>query len=146
MLFWLFIIILVVGVACIIIGNEMYNHTKYDTEWLFGVGLTITILFSLVVCISVIAMACSHVGVDAQVAENHERYKSLTYQLKNDLYNNDNDVGKKELYDQIREWNEDLAYHQNIQDDFWLGIFHPDIYDQFEFIDYGGEEQANERE
>lgn len=61
-------------------------------------------------------------------------YESLTYQYENDFYNNDNDVGKYELVFQIEYWNTDLAYRKTIQRDFWLGIYYPNIYDQFEFI------------
>lgn len=136
MLFWIFVIGLVMGVACIICGDWMYDNTRFDTEWLKCIGWVIAVLMAFAILASGIAMAVYHIYADALVAENHERYKSLTYQLENDLYDNDNDIGKKALYDEIREWNEDLAYFQAIQDDFWLGIFHPNVFDQFEFIAY----------
>lgn len=36
--------------------------------------------------------------------------------------------------DEIREWNEDLAYRKAIQRNFWVGIYYPNIYDNLEFI------------
>lgn len=79
-------------------------------------------------------MLLSSIGVDASVAKWETQYESLTYQLENNLYDNDNDIGKKELMDEIREWNGDLAYHKKIQRNFWVGIYYPNVYDNLEFI------------
>lgn len=136
MLFWLFVIALVIGVVCAVLGRWMYDHTKYDTEWLKTIGWIIIGISAVMILISGIIMLDFHGDADAKIAVNHKRYESLVYQLENNLYDNDNDLGKKELYNEIREWNEDIAYYQNIQDNFWVGIFYPDIYDQFEFIEY----------
>lgn len=137
MLFLIFVLVTLVGVCCTILGCWMYDNTKYDTTWLKCIGCVIAVVAVIVVIGCLTAIIVRHTAVDAYVAENQERYKSLTYQLENDLYDNDNDIGKKDLYDEIREWNEDLAYFQSVQDDFWIGIFYPNVYDQFEFIDYG---------
>lgn len=136
MLFWLFVIALVIGVICIIVGWWLFENTRYDTEWLKFTGWIITVIAAIGIVISGIIMLDSYGNVDAKIAQNNKKYESLTYQLENNLYDNDNDLGKKELYNEIREWNEDLAYYQNMQDNFWFGIFYPDMFDQFEFIDY----------
>lgn len=136
MLFWLFVIILVIGIACIIVGHLMYEYSQYDTDWLRLLGIIITVVMSIVVIICGIVLMVEYSTADANVELNKQRYESLTYQLENNLYENDNDLGKKQLYDEIREWNEDLAYYKEIQDDFWIGIFYPNVFDQFEFIEY----------
>lgn len=130
MLFWSFVILLVIGIVCVII----YNHTMVD-DWCLGLGAALTIISSIVVAIMSGVIICHHTTVDGLIASDQERYKSLIYQYENSLYDNDNDIGKKELMDEIREWNEDLAYHQTVQKNFWVGIFIPDVYDQFEFIE-----------
>lgn len=137
MLFWSFVIAFVVGAACIVLGAWMYDNTEYDTDWLKGIGWFVVIIATIAIVISGIVMICSYVDADAKIAENNKRYESLVYQLENNLYDNDNDLGKKELYNEIREWNEDLAYYQNIQDNFWIGIFYPNVFNQFEFIELG---------
>ena len=50
------------------------------------------------------------------------------------MYDNDNDIGKKELMDQVTEYNVDVQKHKALQRNFWVGIFYPDIWDQFETI------------
>lgn len=131
MLFWLFVIILVISAVG---GYILYE--KYDLDGALIFCYFIAICMAIFIIISGFIMIISHGAVDAKVAANVERYESLTYQLENDLYDNDNDLGKKELYDEIREWNEDVVYYQNIQDNFWFGIYYPNIFDQFKTIEY----------
>ena len=77
----------------------------------------------------------SNVGVDGYIASNMVRYDSLVYQYENNIYDNDNDLGKRELIADIQDWNEDLAAYRVNQKDFWIGVYIPNIYDQFEFIE-----------
>lgn len=51
------------------------------------------------------------------------------------MYRLDNDLGKRELMVDIQKWNTDLTRHKALETDFWVGIFYPNIYDQFEFIE-----------
>ena len=136
MWFWLFVIILSVCIGCVILGCWMYDNTKYDTSWLYGTGWGIVIIAGIVAVIMAFVIIDSHTNIEARTAKNQQRYNSLVYQLENNLYDNDNDLGKKELYEDIEGWNKDLAYYQKAQDDLWMGIFYPNIYDQFEFIKY----------
>lgn len=136
MLFWLLVIILVVSILAITLGTWMYNNTKYDTDWLRGVGLLVMTITIICIVFSGLIIIGSYAGIDAKIAQDKEIYKSLTYQLENDLYDNDNDLGKKELYKEIEEWNKNVVYGQNIQDNFWFGIYWPNVYDQFETIEY----------
>lgn len=84
--------------------------------------------------ISAIILAFNYIGASASIASWEAQYESLTYQLDNCLYDNDNDIGKKELMNQIQDWNTDLAYRKTIQRNFWVGIYYPNVYDEFEFI------------
>lgn len=122
MLFWILLVI-----AIIFIGWSMWD------EWNTGVSL-LAVFFGLAATISVFVFACCNIGVDGYVSQMNTRYEMLTYQYENDIYENDNDLGKRELMNDIQEWNEDLANYKTIQDDFWIGIYIPDVYDQFEPI------------
>lgn len=131
MLFWLFVIVLVVSIIGAVILNK-----SYDTEHLGFACYIIVVLAAIAILVSLVIMIDSHGNVNAKIAQNQEIYKSLTYQLENNLYDNDNDLGKKELYNEIQEWNKDVVYYQNVQDNFWFGIYYPNVFDQFETIDY----------
>ena len=131
MLFWLFVIVMVVGVLLVILDA----HFLYKNNLTFDIGMTMALVGFVAVMTSSLIILLSHIGLDAKVERSNARYESLVYQYENDIYDNDNDIGKKELMDDIQSWNEDVSYRKKIQDDFWLGIYYPNIYDQFEKIE-----------
>ena len=132
MLFWIFVMLVVIGIICFII----YENTVFDDEWVFNIGVAFEVTGWVAVLVSIIIFTVNYTGLDGYIEENKARYESLTYQYESELYDNDNDIGKKELMSEIQDWNEDLARHKANQGDFWIGIYIPDVYDQFEFIEY----------
>lgn len=128
MIFWLVVLSFVVS-----LGLAIYVEKRCcNYSWLF---LAIALISFIVAIVMLIDIISKNTNVDAYVAENQMRYEMLVYQYENDIYDNDNDLGKRDLMEDIQEWNEDLAYYREAQDDFWVGIFHPNVYDQFEFIE-----------
>ena len=126
MLFWIFVILLVIGIVVNILDT-------WDD--LVFVRATAIIIGTIGVVISVIILICSYANVDGKIAANQARYDMLVYQYENDIYDNDIDLGKRALLKDIQDWNEDLARYQGAQDDFWIGIYYPNVFDQFEFIE-----------
>jgi len=125
MLFWIFLILLIIGVVMLFAISDDYIPMSAS---IFAVGL-----FGVIV--SVVFLCVAYIGLDGDVKSNQVRYDSLMYQYENCLYDNDNDVGKKELMSEIQSWNEDLAWYKVNQRDFWIGIYIPNVYDQFDFIE-----------
>ena len=125
MLFLIFLTLLLVGVAMLFIASDDYILMSAG---IFAIGF-------LSVIASVVVFCVNYIGIDGNVERNQVRYDSLMYQYENCLYDNDNDVGKKELMSEIQSWNEDLAWHKTMQRDPWIGIYIPDVYDQFDFIE-----------
>ena len=132
MLFWITIIAVILGV---ILAEILFEH---DFEFLFYFSSAVAILAAIALLIEIIVLCVNYIGVDGYIQRMNVRHDMLVYQYENDIYDNDNDLGKRELIEDIQSWNEDLAARKEIQDDTWIGIFIPDIYDQFEFIELGG--------
>ena len=122
MLFVIFLVILAVGIV-------WYLFDDWSTGAMFCIATGAIVLVCMLAILGV-----QYIGVNGYVAQMHERYDMLTYQYDNGFYENDNDVGKYELVSKIQDWNEDLRRRQTIQRDLWIGIFIPNIYDQFEYI------------
>ena len=128
MIFWLFVILIAIGGVVLYFSNKYYLDLEIVFVPCFLVGF-------IGLIISATFLIAGHSNVSGQVRSQQERYDSLVYQLENDIYDNDNDLGKKELYKEIQNWNEDLAWYQEAQDSFWLGIYIPNVFDKFEFIE-----------
>lgn len=122
MLFWTFVIIIIAGFVLF----------TFDLE---NLGITISVIGIFGIIASVVVLAINYIGIDGYIARMNTRYETLVYQYENDIYDNDNDLGKRELMVDIQNWNEDLSSRRERQRDFWIGIYVPNIYDQFEFIE-----------
>ena len=129
MIFWITLIAFVVSLVLAIIFADSLAF-----EWIGMFSAVLTFVAGAAAAIMLIVIIVNNVGVEANIEVNKQRYDSLVYQAENNLYENDNDLGKKDLVNQIQEWNENLAKGKVLQDDFWVGIFYADIYDQFDFI------------
>ena len=129
MIFWITLIATVVFTVLAIVFFD-----SFDFEWVSMLSTIIAVIVGIAFVIMLIFVIVNNVGVEAKIEANKQRYDSLVYQAENNLYENDNDLGKKELVNQIQEWNEDLARGKDLQDDFWVGIFYADSYDEFNFI------------
>ena len=129
MIFWITLIAVVVFAVLAIVFFD-----SLDFEWVSMLSTIIFVIAGIAFVVMLIVVIANNVGVEASIEANKQRYESLIYQAENNLYENDNDLGKKELVNQIQEWNEDLARGKALQNDFWVGIFYADIYDEFNFI------------
>lgn len=122
-------------IAFLLIGIVLYVFVSNRFESAEIIGMLTICIACLVLVFEIVFMLTGNLGISGKIASFEQRYESLVFQLENNLYDNDNDFGKKELYNQIQRWNEDLARGKAMQDDIWLGVFWPDIYDDFEFIE-----------
>ena len=131
MLFWMTIIVMILG---LLLFEILFEH---DFEISCVISGVISGLAAIALAIEIVVLAVNYIGVDGHIQRMNTRHGMLVYQYENDIYDNDNDLGKRELIEDIQSWNENLAARKEIQDDTWIGIFVPDIYDQFDFIELG---------
>ena len=129
MVFWLVVAALVISIIVIMFKDKIND----DYYIIVDVSEVISVILGVVILFMTVAICIGNFGADAKAAKYKERYDSLVYQYENEIYCDDNVV--YDLLTDIREYNEDLVYHQEIQDDFWIGIFYPNIFDQFELIE-----------
>lgn len=140
MILWISIAITIISAIVSII-----SFNKFSNFWDFCdvIGTISSVLFLLFFIISavlgVIAISAS-VGSESYLASMQEKRNALVYQLENDLYDNDNDLGKKELYSEIAEYNCDVAKGKIMQDNIWVYNLYADVYDDLELIEFGERE------
>lgn len=146
MLFWLCLIILIIGIGLIVIGEKDWYDTRNDNKLrrflyrndnIIKNSGRITIAVSgIIMVIMIIIFACNYIGVKAQVEKNKEQYNAITYKVESGACRDEFGLLNKEVIDEIQDWNESITYYKNLQEDFWAGIFIPNVYEQFETIDY----------
>lgn len=133
MLLYISVAVLALGLALTVAYHNCPSYKWYELPLL--ISSIVSVLIGLIaVIISLVVILSSYIGIDGYVEENHQHYEMLVWQYENGVYENDNDLGKRELIKDIQDWNEDLAWYKTNEKDFWIGIFIPNIYDQFEFI------------
>lgn len=134
MLFWLFVIILVVGIGFIVAGYK-FSPYAYDGHFIIA-GTCIVIVSSIVLIVMMFIIGSNHINIDATIEKNKETQKAIEYKVTSGACRDEFGLLSKEVIDEVQKWNEDIRYCQRAQDDFWVGIFYLNIYDQFEIIDY----------
>lgn len=141
MWFWLFVIIMVIGICLVVVGNISWNYWKngflyYHDGDISFVGWITSIISGLVALIMLICIICSHTNLEATLEQNREIYDALVYKMESTDCRDEFGFLSKEVIDEVQEWNKDVRYYQSAQNDFWVGIFYPNVYDEFKTIDY----------
>nr|DAD59683.1 MAG TPA: hypothetical protein [Bacteriophage sp.] len=146
MLFWLCLIVLIVGIGLVTVGkmewfdtrnkNKLRKFLCQNDNTIESSGWITVVISGTIMVIMIVVFACTYIGVNAQVEKSKERYNAITYKVESGACRDEFGLLNKEVIDEIQDWNEDVTYYKNFQKDFWVGIFIPNAYDQFETIDY----------
>lgn len=131
MIFWIFVILLVIGV--ILLFADYYFGID---SFALGASASITSLVSgIIAVIMLIIIISSNLGAQGTKLSNQQTYDSLIYKSQTESIRDEFGIVNKEYIDEVQAWNEDIVKYKNWQRDFWIGIFVPNIYDEFETID-----------
>ena len=137
MILWISITITIISVIVLIISFNKFSNL-WDVIGFISIALAV-LFFIISVVLGAIAISAS-VGSESYLASMQEKRNALVYQLENDLYDNDNDLGKKELYSEIIEYNCDVAKGKIMQDNIWVYNLYSDVYDNLELIEFDEKE------
>ena len=130
MLFWICVILMVIGIIFWVLGWDKFYETCMAI-----IGAVISLLGGFTVLVMLIVIIGSNVTADGYLAANNELYKSLRYKANTESVRDEFGIVNKEYIDEIQNWNISISKNKKYQRDFWIGIFYPNIYDGFETID-----------
>ena len=117
--------------------EEEHNirNKKANKEILGNTGIGFLIGALVIVIIMLMVIGINALSAPATRAQLEAEYEVLSWEVENDIYAADDDVvGRKELYNHVRDWNKTLASKQAGEKNFWYGIFVPDIYGDLKTI------------
>lgn len=127
MLFWItlitFTVLLILSICC---------DCFFDS---LG-GFLGTVLSGLVLFVMLLCMIFAYTPVESQIEQIREKKEALMFRLEHEEIRDEFGFINNELISSIRIWNEEVRKGKKLQHNFWIGVFVPNIYDEFECIDY----------
>lgn len=141
MIFWLSVIIFAVGVV-ILIANRIGESLSYEYEYsnvsgfILSFGVVISFISVVWFLVAGLILLLTKTNVTATRQANAEKYKALTYKLESEACRDQFGLLNKEIIDEVQDWNTDITYYKSMEDNFWMGIYYPDVYGDLGTIDY----------
>ena len=141
MIFWLSIIIFAVGVA-ILIANRIGESLSYEYEYsnvsgfILSFGVVISFIGVVWFLVAGLILFLTKTNVTATRQANAEKYKALTYKLESEACRDQFGLLNKEIIDEVQRWNVKVTYYKAMEENFWIGIYYPDVYGDLGTIDY----------
>lgn len=150
MIFWIFVILTVLGIAVCVAtsrisdkhdyheekNTKFVNFVYYNDEPIYLTFGTTAVISGIIIFCMLIFIIVAQVQADGIRASNEQTHNALVYKAQTEAIRDEFGVVNKEYIDEVQAWNEYLAKYQSYSHNFWIGIFYPKrAYDGFEFID-----------
>lgn len=141
MIFWLSVIIFAVGVSMLIanrIGESLSYKYEYSnvSAFILSFGVVISLISVVWFLVAGLILLLTQTNVAAYRQVNAEKYKALTYKLESEACRDQFGLLNKEIIDEVQRWNVKVTYYKTMEDNFWVGIYYPDVYGDLGTIDY----------
>jgi len=118
-------LIILIAILFLVAGALLFRVRKYDLEVPAIICSAVGVFAVAILAIFLIATHTSAPGARISVEKT---YESIVYQIDNKFYSNDNEVGKFNLINQIREFNVDRAENKYFHNSPWTNWIIPDVY------------------
>ena len=130
MLFWGTLIIIVIGLIMVWYGEEEFEDgIKYT-------GSFLSIIFGIFFVLQIIFLIVQYSGQEGQLASLRDEYEALTFEIENmNIYDENGDISE-DVFNHIKEWNQKIIFNYENEENFWIGIYIPNVYYEFDTIDY----------
>lgn len=131
MIFWIFVILTILGIALFFIDGYFGGYS----DALEISSVIISLVSGIIAVVMLVFIVKNNLGAQGEKLSNQQTYDSLIYKSQTESIRDEFGIVHKEYIDEVQAWNEDIVKYKNWQRDFWIGIFVPNIYDEFETID-----------
>lgn len=138
---YLMIFFIVATIVSIIIATIYYNKFENDSSSDIlalpsAIFTVIAIVFFLVSLICGIVCVCENTNTHAQIEKYEAKREVLVYQIENETYLNDNNIGTYELFKDIYEFNQDVLSGKIGHENPWYSWFYGEYYEYIEPISF----------
>lgn len=134
MFYFLSLFVIAISVIIILIVLSKDKRIEQFKTYITIVGSSfIIILFGVFFIIDTAEIIKIYSEADATVKTYQQKYDNIIYQLESDMYK-ENNIGLRDLMVEVESWNENVIEKKELVNDFWFGIYYPDVYEQFEPI------------
>lgn len=129
--------VIIVCVLIFIVGYILDKKGIKKGKWMMtSFGNLLKVIGIMFISVCAVLSLFSYSLMPGEVAKYRQTYKGLQYKLTSEKCRDQFGLLNKEIVDEIQEWNEELALNKAYQHNFWIGVFVPNVYDEFEFIEY----------
>lgn len=108
--------LLVIGIICLVV----YTNTWYCPEWLFALGIVLTIITGIVLVVMSFCIVGIQVNEDIDYQNKLYEKEMLEYRIEN---MDENIIGNEMLYNDIVAFNNDLRSVKKWADSLWTNWF-----------------------